>query len=833
MKANEKEKHTPPELLAPAGSWDALRAAVGAGADAVYLAGKRFGARAYADNFDDEQLLSALEYAHRADVRVYVTVNTLLDEQELRGAGKFLLFLYEQGVDGVLVQDPGLISLARKRIPGLPLHASTQMTLHNSAGVRWASEAGLNRVVLARELGTAEIKKIAHHLHQHGIGLEIFIHGALCYSYSGQCLLSSVIGGRSGNRGRCAQPCRKSYVLAHGPTDAYNRSVHHYPVSAPSYCLSTRDLCTYLHFDEIMRLPVDALKIEGRMKSAEYVATVVRIYRSAIDGIMAGTWSPSDVDLQDLLLAFNRGFTGGHLFGEPVLGAAQPDHQGLWIGMVLSYDPEKRSIKVRLSGNTVPEKGDGIFLLSGTGEEKGMRLNRSPYRSGSFLYLSSPESVTPDTSVYITSRASLDRAASEAMKHPFYRPILVEVDVSWRRKKVVFQGHLHRRREDIPVRYESSLEWEDARKQHLTSEQITTQLQKSGGTPFALQVRELRYPGGLFLPLSGMNAVRREFLSHLESLLHSSHRPPGETVEVARGQIDSYRSILRPSVESTEPALSTCVHGREGVKAAIAGGADSVCLEGGPREISASVDFCREKRIPLIWIWPRIARETMMDEWLTGLAHLEPHLAGVMVAGAGMADAIRRQYPFLALWGSVDLNIWNHCAIQAFAPLFRTLLLSPELSLNRMRELILALPPDAPTLGCFVQGNLEVMISENCPDERVKISREEGWGLLDARDRFFPLTIDDWGRTHIYNAVETSYIDHLHALRNAGIGTFLIDGRYRSPRYVREITTVYREGLRRVRNGEADCSDLKEKIQKRARGGITLGPLIKDLKEEL
>ena len=200
----------PPELLAPAGSPEALRAAVAAGADAVYLAGRRFGARHYAANFPDDELRSAVDYAHLHGVRVYVTVNTLVSDAELPDVVRYLLWLYEIGVDAVLVQDTGVAALAREVVPALPLHASTQMAIHNREGVSWAARKGLSRVVPARERTLPEIEGIAE---VPGSGVEVFAHGALCYSYSGQCLLSSVIGGRSGNRGMCAKPCRKPYRL--------------------------------------------------------------------------------------------------------------------------------------------------------------------------------------------------------------------------------------------------------------------------------------------------------------------------------------------------------------------------------------------------------------------------------------------------------------------------------------------------------------------------------------------------------------------------------------------------------------------------------------------
>ncbi|MFA7199767.1 MAG: peptidase U32 family protein, partial [Methanoculleus sp.] len=212
-----------PELLAPAGSPEALAAAVAAGADAVYLSGRRFGARHFAANFSDEELRSAVDYAHLHGVRVYVTVNVLVREAELADVARYLLWLYETGADAVLVQDAGVASLAREVVPDLPLHASTQMTIHNREGVIRAAQEGFSRVVLARELTLPEIEGFAEEAEARGVGIEVFAHGALCYSYSGQCLLSSVIGGRSGNRGMCAQPCRKPYRLVTAGKDDYGR----------------------------------------------------------------------------------------------------------------------------------------------------------------------------------------------------------------------------------------------------------------------------------------------------------------------------------------------------------------------------------------------------------------------------------------------------------------------------------------------------------------------------------------------------------------------------------------------------------------------------------
>ncbi len=280
-------------------------------------------------------------------------------DAELADLAAYLVRLYEIGADAVLVQDAGVAGLARQLAPDLALHASTQMTIHNREGVVYAAEHGFSRVVLAREMPLGEIEELREAAEAYGIGLEVFIHGALCYGYSGQCLLSSVIGGRSGNRGMCAQPCRRQYDLLVGRKDEYGRPLDFRPVPLDeSYLLSTRDPAVYPHLDRIVASRIASLKIEGRMRSPEYVATVVSIYRKALDAIAAGTWSPSPEDMQDLALAFSRGFTGGYILGdEAIMGRDLPGNRGILIGTVTGYDPGRREATVLRTGDSHPGGG--------------------------------------------------------------------------------------------------------------------------------------------------------------------------------------------------------------------------------------------------------------------------------------------------------------------------------------------------------------------------------------------------------------------------------------------------------------------------------------------
>ena len=286
------------ELLAPAGSYETMEAAIAAGADAVYIGGGRFGARAYADNPGEEQLLRAIDYVHLHGKKLYLTVNTLLKEQELQEElYGYLAPLYREGLDAVIVQDLGVLRFIKQNFTRLPIHASTQMTITGVEGAKLLKEAGAVRVVTARELSLEEIRAIWEATHME---IESFVHGALCYCYSGQCLMSSLIGGRSGNRGRCAQPCRLPYQVWQQNRRLNGRD--------SSYPLSPKDMCTVRLLPQILEAGVCSLKIEGRMKKAEYTAGVVEIYRKYLDRYLSGDRQPqvSREDYQQLLDLYNR-----------------------------------------------------------------------------------------------------------------------------------------------------------------------------------------------------------------------------------------------------------------------------------------------------------------------------------------------------------------------------------------------------------------------------------------------------------------------------------------------------------------------------------------------
>ena len=314
------------ELLAPAGSMESLYAAVSACADAVYLSGKKYGARAFAANFDDEELVEAINYCHLYDVRVYVTVNTLIYEDEMEDFIKYVDFLYKNNVDAVIMQDIGAMDLVRKKFPNLEIHASTQMNIHSLESVKLLESLNIKRAVLSRELSISDIENIKKNSN---IELEIFIQGALCVSFSGCCLMSSLIGGRSGNRGSCVQCWRMKYSLIKN-----NKELDY------GYLLSTKDLCTINDIGNLIDIGVSSLKIEGRMKRPEYVYLATSLYRKAIDSyINNGSVNITDKDIYELKKVFNRDFTKGFIFNEKndnFINKKRPNHQGVLIGKIES-----------------------------------------------------------------------------------------------------------------------------------------------------------------------------------------------------------------------------------------------------------------------------------------------------------------------------------------------------------------------------------------------------------------------------------------------------------------------------------------------------------------
>ena len=484
-----------PELLSPVGNIDALKAAINAGCDAVYLGGKLFGARSYAGNFDDEEMIEAIKYAHIYGVKVYVTMNTMIYESEVEAFINYVDFLHRNNVDALIIQDLGMMDLIRKTYPNLELHASTQMNVHNVEGVKLLEELGLKRVVLARETNIEKIKEIKQ---KTNIELEIFIQGALCISYSGQCLMSSLLNGRSGNRGTCSQCCRMKYDLI-----SDNKKVN-----TDEYLLSTKDLNTLEHLDQLIEVGVDSLKIEGRMKRPEYVYLMTKIYRTAIDNYFDNKKLFTKEDILEMKKIFNREFTKGFLFNEEnnkFINPKRPNHIGIKIGSVIGKN------KIKLESNII--QGDGIRIIGK--KDTGLILNKiykngllvNSASKGDIIEIDSKENVYEGEVLKTSDLDQLNRIDNEIKIN---KTIDVELNIETSGNNIIVSMFDGKNKVELT---ESIIE--QATGNGTDKLRIVEQLSKLGNTPFKVVKVNSNIQDNIFVRIKDLNELRRKLVELL------------------------------------------------------------------------------------------------------------------------------------------------------------------------------------------------------------------------------------------------------------------------------------------------------------------------------
>ena len=493
------------EILAPAGSYDSLKAAIAAGADAVYIGGTRFGARAYADNLDKDRMLEVIDYVHMHGRKIYMTVNTLLKESELRDElYEYLLPYYEHGLDAVIVQDLGVLKYIREQFPDLPIHASTQMTVNDVLGAKFLEKLGVERVVTSREMHIDEIRQISE---QTDLEIESFVHGALCYCYSGQCLYSSLIGGRSGNRGQCAQPCRLPYKMNGEKKN--------------QYILSLKDICTLEYIPEILEAGICSLKIEGRMKKPEYVALVTAMYRKYVDLYLQKGKAAFKVDPKDkekLLDLYNRGGSHGGYYhtqnGREMISIDRPNHAGVPALKVIKCAGKSVTAKalVDIQGGDVvemPDQKENFTFSNAT--KKGQTVTFTTHQK---------QNIYKDMILNRTRNESLikeiqDSILNRKVKEKIQGKLLLstetaaKLELSYKDKTVIVYGE----------------KAEEAMNQPMDADRIEKQMRKTGNTEFEFDHLEVELVGNLFVPMQQLNELRRNGLEALErDILNDSRR---------------------------------------------------------------------------------------------------------------------------------------------------------------------------------------------------------------------------------------------------------------------------------------------------------------------
>ena len=552
------------ELLAPAGDEEALKAAIMAGANAVYMGGSRFGARAFAGNFEDDKLIDAVDYAHQMGVKIYITANTIIKDEEIGDFLNYIDFLYEIGVDAVILQDLGMIDIISKRIPDLELHASTQMTASTAQDVLFLKELGVSRVVLSRELSYDEISAIKA---ETKVEVEAFVHGALCVSYSGKCLFSSMNGMRSGNRGMCAQPCR----------EPYKATVENKPLLDKEYVFSTKDLNTLDILENLIDAGIDSLKIEGRMKRSEYVFAVTSAYRQAIDNvIMKHEPSISSLDMNysavELDKVFNRDFTKGYIGqdkGSKIMNHKFQKYVGKPVAKVIEYDRKSKRLMLELLDTLT--KGDGL----NTGEFVGRILKKDTIvksaDKGEIVAIDSIKKFEPGFIVYKTFDKIFMDDISSRMSRVKKIPIKAFVEIRNNNyPSLILNDYKGNTGEYKLEEYTTT-----ALNKPTTRESIIDQIQKMGDTPFFVDSIEVSIDENIFIPIKTLNLLRREAVSLLiESQSNSNKRVVESKSEFNPAKINHSKKSKK------ELKWSVLIHKQEQFEAAIKFNVDRVYVHG-------------------------------------------------------------------------------------------------------------------------------------------------------------------------------------------------------------------------------------------------------------
>lgn len=767
------------ELLAPVGSFESLKAAVQNGANAVYLGGKDFGARASANNFDRDELKEAVKYAHIRGVQVFVTTNTLRKENEIENFLEYVKFLYDIDVDAIILQDIGMARLIKRELPDFELHASTQMVAHSLEDVKYLESVGFDRVVLAREVTVEEIKYICDNCKA---DIEVFVHGALCVCYSGQCLMSSMIGNRSGNRGRCAQPCRQRYELV----DVYTGEVVN---SNGDYLLSPKDLSTIEEIDKIIDAGVHSLKIEGRMKRPEYVATVIDGYRKTIDEYLTtNKLNVSDETISDLYTIFNRKFTKGLLLGDvgkDVMNSQLPNNQGLYVGTVVDYNKKAKRLKIKLA-NTL-KKGDGINLGGGTIGRiiKNGNIETIGYK-GEIIELDFVGEARKGQIVFKTSDSELmDRVQATFTQDKEFVKNIIDAKITIKLGQKPILTLMDRNKNKATVEGDKIVE--EAMKVALSKEKVDTQLRKLGNTPYELDKLEIDLDDNVSLPVSLLNQMRRDCIELLdkERVIIKDRKYKNKNVK--------YNPIQYNRNKKQE--ISVKVKNLEQLESALECGVDRIYYED-TNTIDKAMSLALKYNKKVIYSAPRIIRNKEYNQ----LAKANnAGVESVQVGNYGSIDYFKDKELNIDYY----LNAFNSETINYYKEIGAdTLCISQELNLNEIKETIKYTDIN---IESVVYGYTPLMITEYCPmgvivrdckkDKRVAKCKESIYALRNSKGDEFRVSQDIFCRSTIYNSNVTCMLDNLYELNEIGINILRLDFTLEDKDTVKEVIEAHQEVL--------------------------------------
>ena len=785
-----------PELLAPVGSMEHLKVAINAGASSVYLSGKDYGARKYATNFTLDEINEAVNIAHLHNVKVYVTVNTLIKQDELEDVINYLSKLYAMGVDAVLVQDLGLVELINRHLPKLRIHASTQMTCENQLKLDYIESKGINRVVLPREMRKEEIQNLKTNME-----LEIFAHGALCYSYSGQCLMSSFKGGRSGNRGTCAQPCRQKYQVS--------------GLKKEDYYLSPCDLSLFNKLKEIAELNISCIKIEGRMRNKEYLAIVIHNYRKALNKLKSG----KEIKSEEISLVFNRGLIEGH-FSRSLRRSIKSGHIGLKIGKVI--DSHKNQIAIRLNDSleNIPEKGDGLLLVKNN-NDYGLEISQNPtittlnhFKKGKNKQIKDLTRENKvlivkkvwqnkksnfnlnESDVYLTKKNSLIKKAHEIEnKGNSYIKSKLILTFSIKNKFPQLKGRLTLpNHKTIECEVRGNAPFEKPLKKSVTQETIKKQLSKVDNYPYQITQININYDGTLFIPISKINEIRRDLFRKLEEELNESFKHKSKKIELDLMENKEYSNKTSIAFYTNNLAHLENIENVDRVYLEIPPENDTLDIRRTEEPnlnyminfLKKAIELSYDKEYELIWKWPDIAH----DKLVKVLNKVKGILNKMHYDIPIMSNTFKGQY------GPYSLNVANTETINCLEN-YEILAISPELT-KKDYEDIMKYCKNPNKIEILVQGSVELMKTRYpllYDKEIKKLKNGQKVFLIDGKNNKYPLHKSISGEELILsNGEELSLLSEVNHLKKIGFCNFSIDGRWREDKYC-EITDIYKSAL--------------------------------------
>ena len=710
------------ELLSPVGNKEMLYQAIHNGADAVYLGGKSFGARAYSQNFNNDEMIEAINYCHLYGVKIYVTVNTIIFENEVNDCLDYIYFLYKNGVDAVIMQDIGMIDLVHKKFPNLEIHASTQCHNHNKEGIDFLKKLGVTRIVLDREMSLEDINSLDISLEK-----EIFIHGALCISYSGCCLFSSLNGGRSGNRGSCVGSCRLPYKLMKN-----NELLD----TSGRFLLSTKELNTTKNLISILNSDIASLKIEGRMKSPYYVGYVTKLYRQLIDKYYnKEPMIISDEEETNLKKLFNRKFTSGYLFNDYIINSKSPNHLGIEVGKVIKVDDKKIAIKltedINLEDGIRFKKNNLGMIINKMYNDKGLLV--SNVKKGNILYLDNKINLKTTDIVLKTIDVKLNNQLNNYSEKKIKITYNVKAQINQKLLITMSDG------ENTVSSYGNIVD--KALNKKVTEEVITEKLAKLGDSPFILEKISFDIDDNIFISLSEINNIRRVLTKKLIE----------KRIEIKKDIIVNEIKEKKGKTKNNKISINYLVRNEQQLKILIDNKADNIYV--------SNYDlYLKYKELGNIYY--KLPRANLKLKDFNNEKLVVTELGGIFKY-PNKNETISEYY----------LNIVNNNSIKLLKENnIKRIVISPEVDINSLNEL------DTSNLEIVVYGKIEAMAMKYplLDDNIGKTNYHDKYYLVDRFNNKYRILKED-GISKIIDYKNVDLIDRIDYFKQIGITNYKID----------------------------------------------------------